>query len=239
MPRFFAENIFDKEVFLSKEDMHHLTKVLRVRNGEEIVICNKKGTDYLCKTEILQNEVTLKIISSKPTETEPRLSITLFQALPKSDKMNLIIQKAVELGVVKIVPFISKFCVSRPDEKNIDKKVERWNKISYEASKQCGRGIIPEICDVISFEEAVLQSKNYELSLICYENGGRNLNDFNFKSLKSACFFIGSEGGFSEEEIAFAQRENLEKITLGKRILRCETAPLVSLAIMLNLSGDM
>ena len=139
-PRFFTENISDTAAVLDREDSKHVSQVLRMRPGEFAVICDGKGTDYLGRLESAEGECVFEILEKSPNQAEPSVHLRLFQAMPKGDKMDFIVQKAVECGACEVVPFISKRCVSRPDAKQLAKKTERWQRIAYEAAKQCGRG---------------------------------------------------------------------------------------------------
>ena len=152
MPRFFIDETPQGDtVALHGENAHHAGRVLRLRPGEALTLCDGAGTDFDCTVEqVEKDEVVCRVQASHPSETEPRQDMTLFMALPKSDKMEFVMQKSVELGVRKIVPFLSKNCVSRPDK--TDKKVERWRKIAVEAAKQCGRGYLPEVTAVLKCE---------------------------------------------------------------------------------------
>ena len=138
MPRFFTDNINDKTAVITGDDAKHIGKVLRSRIGERVTVCDMAGFDYECEIAEIGEQVLLNVISKTPNETEPSVYVHLFQALPKSDKMEFIIQKAVELGVSEITPVLSARCVSRPDESKMQKKVRRWNAVAYEAAKQCG-----------------------------------------------------------------------------------------------------
>lgn len=238
MPRFFSNNILDNKITIEGEDAKHITKVLRMRIGEKVTICNMNGTDYECEILSLGDIVSLLILSKDKNKTEPSINITLYQALPKSDKMEFIIKKAVELGVTRIVPFQSKFCVTKLDDKSAEKKLLRYNKIAFEAAKQSGRGIIPLVDNVLSFEQAVLESQN-QTSILYYEHGGEKTNNIISKNETKVNLFIGSEGGFSQEEVIFAKENNFKIATLGKLILRCETAPIVATTLVLTATDNM
>ncbi len=151
--------------------------------------------------------------------------------------MEFIIQKAVELGACEIIPVMTSRCISRPDKKSMQKKLIRYNRISYEAAKQCGRGIIPEVHDLVEYKNAISMIKDESMGIIFYECGGEKLNNFKFSS-EYINVFIGSEGGFSKSEIDFAIENGWKTATLGNRILRCETAPVAALAILMNLTEN-
>lgn len=234
MPRFFSTNFNGDTAIIRGTDANHISRSLRMKKGEEIIVCDTKGTDYKCVAESFGDEVVCKILEKYKSNTEPNIFVTLYQSMPKQDKLELIIQKSVELGVSKIVPVLSKRCISRPDKKSMQKKLERYSKISLEAAKQSGRGIIPQISDMLSYKDAVKTSSCDDLSLICYEGGGKNLNEMDYKDIKTVSIFVGGEGGFDSDEIEYATQNGLIKIGLGPRILRCETAPLAALSILMN-----
>ncbi len=243
VPRFFAEkeNITDSAVYITGDDVKHISKVLRLRTGDEITVCDGDKTDYECSiSEISGDRVVAEIREVHPNKAESEICLTLYQGLTKGDKMDYIIQKCVELGVSKIVPVLTKRAVSRPSDG--DKKVVRWQKIAAEAAKQCGRGIIPEVGKICTFEEAITEAggDKKSLNLMPYEcEGERHLRD-SLKAYtgKNVSVFIGPEGGFDESEVGFAKAKGVKTITLGPRIMRTETAPLaVSAAIMYEI-GD-
>lgn len=241
MPRFFVSEQPENGVLtLRGEDAHHAGRVLRLRPGESVTLCNGKGTDFDCSIETVEKDaVVCHVRDSHPAETEPRQQLTLFMALPKSDKMDFIVQKAVELGAREIVPYLSKNCVSRPDK--TEKKVERWQKIALEAAKQCGRGYLPAVGAVVSFEQAAVQAAQSQTALFFYENERQTgLHDALLHGVgETVSLMIGPEGGFAPEEAAFAAETGLTSVSLGTRILRCETAPIVALAAVLYAGGNM
>lgn len=239
MPRFFSDNIFEDKIVIDQEDSKHIKKVLRMKIGDELIVSSSHKMDYQCVISSLDGEnVELEIIYNKPNETEPTVEVVLYQALPKSDKMDLIMQKAVELGVTKIVPILTKRCVSRPDEKSMKKKIVRYQKIVKEAAKQCGRGIIPVVDEMKTFEQVIQNPDNLEKMIIFYEGGGERINDIVSQNQKSVGIIIGSEGGFDLEEVEKAVDNGILKATLGKLILRCETAPLTAISILMNITKN-
>lgn len=237
MPKFF----FDKkdrsggQICLHGEDEKHIKTVLRAKEGEELTLCDGEGMDYQCRISSLADGVQLEVLSKAPCETEPKTKITLYQGLPKADKMELIIQKCVELGVERIVAVSTERAIVKLDKKE-GKKLERWQKIAEAAAKQSGRGKIPEIGgQVLKFKDAVAEAKRLDGAIIPYEREEKTgLREFvqNFEG-ESIGVFIGPEGGFAEEEIALAQENGITPITLGKRILRTETAGMTTTAILL------
>ena len=183
--------------------------------------------------------MTCRVVSCHAADTEPKQSITLFMALPKGDKMEFIVQKAVELGVSRIVPYLSKNCVSRPDK--TEKKVERWRKIAAEAAKQCGRGRLPEVAAVVPVAQAIAQAAESETALFFYENERRTgLHDALAGGVRdTVSLMVGPEGGFDPAEAKAAVDAGLQSVSLGTRILRCETAPIAALAAVLYAGGNM
>jgi 16S rRNA (uracil1498-N3)-methyltransferase len=250
MNRFFLpETGFESGLItITGDDANHIGFALRKRVGDEIVF-TRDGKDYFTEIrEIGQGFVTAAITRVEAVRSEPKLKLTLFQALPKSDKMELIIQKCTELGVSKIVPFISDRCVSRP--KDAAAKLSRWRRVAESAAKQSGRGIIPEVAEISLFDgiikciDGFLASKREESHFgdtippvfLCNENGGEKLTLP--KRAESAAVIVGAEGGFTAREIALAESAGAVSITLGNRILRCETAPIAVSSIIMYLAGE-
>ena len=237
-PRFFGQSDGER-AFITGEDAKHLGAVLRMKAGELVVLCDNNGTDSLCRICLCQKEmVELEVLESRKNDAEPSVEITLFQCLPKSDKMDFIVQKATELGVSAVVPVLSKRCVSRPDEKSSVKKTDRWQKIAEEAAKQSGRGRIPQILPLTNFGKAVEEYSGKGTGILFYECGGKRVTELITEKTAKIGIFIGSEGGFEPEEAAFAEERGIALATLGKRILRCETAPVAALAVLMNLTGN-
>ena len=241
MPRFFVDQQpQDGVLTLTGENAHHAGRVLRLRVGEGVILCDGAGMDFDCTVEAVEKEaVTCRVVSCHTADTEPKQSITLFMALPKGDKMEFIVQKAVELGVSRIVPYLSKNCVSRPDK--TEKKVERWRKIAAEAAKQCGRGRLPEVAAVVPVAQAIAQAAESETALFFYENERRTgLHDALAGGVRdTVSLMVGPEGGFDPAEARAAVDAGLQSVSLGTRILRCETAPIAALAAVLYAGGNM
>ena len=181
----------------------------------------------------MEDGCLLRVVEKKPCENEPDVFVTLYQALPKGDKMDYIVQKCVELGVGKIVPMLTERCVSRPDEKTLEKKRARWQKIALQAAMQSRRGTVPEVCSCVSFGEAVSLSAQNDKTVFFYELGGDSVKTILDEKPKTIGMFIGSEGGFSAQEAQQAIGSGAAAATLGKRILRAETAPLAGLSIIM------
>jgi len=235
MPRFFVptDNFDNDTVRITGEDARHIARALRMAKGEHITVCDMKGYEYDCVLEDFDADVCVSAVILKKTksENEPPYTVTLYQASPKGDKLEYIVQKAVELGACNIVPFISDRCVSRPDEKSARKKAERLSKIAHEAAKQCGRAVLPAVDDYCSFERMLDAAEGAELKLFLYEGDGTEPLPEVLKTQKSesgipstVAVIIGSEGGFSLDETRRARERGFTLCGLGKRILRTETA---------------
>lgn len=244
MPRFFIDqkDIFDNYIIISGEDFNHIKNVLRLNCGDRITICDGKGNDYISVIQNIETKnIFADIVEVQKNRNEAPINVTLYQGIPKSDKMDFIIQKSVELGVGKIVPVITERTVVRlNDKKDIDNKVRRWQRISLEAAKQCNRGIVPVIDTPVKFSAALVQNKEFDLSLIPYEKEVcKGLKGSIKKSnISNIAVLIGPEGGFSENEIEAAVLEGINPVTLGPRILRTETAGIAVLSILMYELGD-
>lgn len=248
MYRFFVDKnqIAQKTVIITGSDFNHIKNVLRMREGEEISVMTE-GDDNEYRCEIASygdNEVTCNIMFVKRSDVELPCKITLYQGLPKADKMELIIQKAVELGAYRIVPVATKRAVVKLERGKEDKKIARWNAISEAAAKQSKRAVIPKVENVLSFKDAIKECESANIKLIPYELSDpdsmektRSIID-GIKAGDEIAIFIGPEGGFSEEEIEMAVNSDVLPITLGHRILRTETAGFVVLSwLVLKLEG--
>lgn len=241
MYRFYVDQDQIGEEFITIKgiDVNHIKNVLRMRTGEKLIICNGQGKDFYCIIDSeSKDEIIVSIEEVCNTDTELDGKIYLFQGLPKKDKMELIIQKAVELGVFEIIPVMTQRTVVKlEDKKKEDKKVERWQLIATSAAKQSNRGIIPTVSGTMSFKESLDYAKNMDIKIIPYENA----DDINktkeiiqsIKSGQSVGIYIGPEGGFEEKEIGQALEAGVLPITLGRRILRTETAGLAILSMIM------
>lgn len=239
-PRFFTENIFGETAVIEGEDAKHAAAALRMRAGDYAVVCDGHKTDYLVEmTESAPERCVFKILETTPNEAEPSIHLRLFQAMPKGDKMEFIVQKAVECGASEIIPFFSERCVSRPDKKQMDKKLVRYRKIALEAAKQCGRGIIPTVGEAVEFSElkTLISAKN--TGILFYECSTVPLREAVTEFRENVDIVIGSEGGFEPREAEELRELGLASASLGKRILRCETAPVAAISILMNLTGNM
>lgn len=245
MYHFFVseEQINGENAYIEGSDVNHIANVLRMKPGEELLISVKGDWDYLCKiVDIETDRVNLKVLESIEQRELP-VNITLLQGIPKSDKLEMIIQKAVELGVSEIIPVKTKRVVVKIDEKKVDTKVNRWNAIAESAAKQSKRSIIPKVYEPMSIDNALEIVKDFGVKLIPYENADgidktRKILD-NMDKTKNIAVFIGPEGGFEESEVERIKNSGFEVITLGKRILRTETAGLALLSnIMIRLEDE-
>ena len=239
MHRFFVEpsQIGEKEIVITGPDVNHIRNVLRMRAGEELLAADGQGSEYRCILRELQDsEIRAEICRKLSGSAELSSRITLFQGLPKSDKMDLILQKCVELGVFRIVPVTTKRTVVKLDAKKEESRRKRWTAVSESAAKQSGRGIIPEISGVQSFREAVEEAGELDVCLIPYEKAENMARTREILSGipagASIGVFIGPEGGFEEEEVREAMAAGARPITLGRRILRTETAGMAVLAML-------
>lgn len=240
MYQFFVEEsqIQDKTVIIEGSDVNHIKNVLRMKIGEEFnVVTSASDKEYRCAVkEFTEDEVICDLLFIKENNTELDAEIWLFQGLPKADKMELIIQKAVELGAAKIVPVAMDRSVVKLDEKRADKKIARWNAISEAAAKQSKRRIVPEVTDIVTFGEAMEMTKDFDKKILPYELADmeaiQKTRDIvaSVKSGDKVAIYIGPEGGFSEREIDKADENGCERVTLGHRILRTETAGFVVLS---------
>ena len=226
-------------ITLGRDDSHYISQVLRMKTGEQLKVVLKDGIEALCEVcEITKDEVTLKITGTEKNTSEPPYGIVLYQSVSKGERMELTIQKCVELGVTKIVPVFSSRCVVRPDEPKKQKsKTERWQKIALEAARQSGRGIIPEVAQPLFFAQAVEDSRRCDTVLFPWEEEhGETLKQALShleKKPQSIAVFIGPEGGYDVSEAELAREAGAVTVTVGERILRTETAGAAVLAMLL------
>ena len=223
---------------LTGENAKH-AKVLRLKAGEEVLLCDGAGTESLC-TVVDPESLTLQVGECRPSASEARVRVSVYMAFPKADKLEHVIQKATELGAAEIVAFPSARCVSRPDEKSICKKLERWQKIAASAAEQSGRGVIPEVLVMASYEKALERASKAEKAILFYEHEDTVTLRSALESgaYKTISLLTGPEGGLEEREVSQALTAGLIVCTLGKRILRCETAPLCALSAVMYAAGE-
>ena len=240
MQHFFADPscVDGEQIRLTGSDVNHMKNVLRMKPGEEVWVSDGEGMDYFCSVEgYEEKEAVLRVVKKEVSQTELASRLILFQGLPKGDKMEWIVQKAVELGAYSIVPFAAKRSVVKLDQKKAGKKRERWQAIAKGAAEQSKRGIVPQVQDVMSFQEAMNYAKELDVVLVPYElQEGMKATEAVISKIEpgqSVGIFIGPEGGFDESEIEQAKEAGAIPITLGKRILRTETAGLTTLSILM------
>ena len=240
MHHFFVdpEQICDEKVVIEGSDVNHMKNVLRLKTGDMVEVIDGIGNNYLCALEEIEAQsVRLHILDVRKADSELPSKIYLFQGLPKGDKMELIIQKAVELGVYEVIPVATRRAVVKLDEKKAAKKIVRWNAIAEGGAKQSGRSRLPEVREVMTYAEALKYAKDLDVVLIPYEKakGIEKTRQIISEIVpgQSVGIFIGPEGGFEEEEIKLAEEHGVMPITLGKRILRTETAGLAALSILM------
>ncbi len=230
MPKFFVlpEAADENEVRIIGDDARHIARSLRMAVGDEVVVSAGDGCDMRVRlTKIRDEECVGEIISREPSRAEPPYSLTLYMAMPKGDKLEVIVQKAVELGATSVVPFTSERCIKRPAEDKIEKITTRLSRIAKEAAGQCGRAVLPTVLPLMSFSEMLERLPAHDLALFCYE-GEENTS---IKSAlaaerpKSIAVIVGAEGGFSKREAEEIKARGAVSVSLGRRILRCETAP--------------
>ncbi len=242
MTRFFvsAEELSRDFIVLTGDNAAH-GKVLRLRNGEEVAVCDGKGQECLCTvSDVSPGQISLVVKARQAASTEARVKASVYMAFPKGDKLEHVIQKATELGAYEIVAFPSNRCIAKPDSKSIPKKLERWNKIALSAAQQAGRGYVPEVIALDSFEKALQRAAQADTSVLFYENERAATLQMTLqeKSFDSVSLLTGPEGGLEDREVEKAKEFGLSVCTLGSRILRCETAPLCALSAVMYHSGE-
>ena len=242
MVRFFVkpEELQPDFLVLTGENAQH-AKVLRLKNGEQVLVCDGQGSECVCTvSDVSPGQIGLVVNKRQESETEARVRVSVYMAFPKADKLEHVIQKATELGAYEIVAFPSSRCISKPDEKSLQEKLDRWQKIAASASEQSGRGRIPQVLTVGSYKEALLRASKADKALLFYENEQATtlrmaLSDSPYETVS---LLTGPEGGLEEREVREAMDAGLRVCTLGKRILRCETAPLCALSAVMYDAGE-
>ena len=250
MPKFFVKSnqIEEDKIIITGEDVNHIKNVLRLSSDDDIQICDiDTSINYICKISSIDNDkIECNILNQIDSEAESNVHINVFQGLPKSDKMELIIQKSVELGINEITPVEMKRCVVKIEDKAKSKKIERWQKISEVAAKQCGRDRVPKINNVTNIKNICNLVSEYDIVLLAYENEEENTLKNELLKLKNETneklrigIIIGPEGGLDKEEVEFLKANGAKPITLGKRILRTETVAFVLTSIIMYELGDL
>ena len=242
MTRFFVEpeQLQPEFLVLTGENAQH-AKVLRLKNGEEVLVCDGQGREGLCTvSDVSPGQISLVVKDRRESETEAAVKVSVYMAFPKADKLEHVIQKATELGAFEIVAFPSSRCVSRPDEKSLKKKLERWQKIAASAAEQSGRGRVPQVIVLPSFKAALERAAQADKALMFYENEHAVTLRMALESgsFSTVSLLTGPEGGLEVSEVEQARAAGLEVCTLGRRILRCETAPLCALSAVMYAAGE-
>lgn len=242
MTRFFIkpEDMQPDFFVLTGENAKH-AKVLRLKPGEEVLVCDGQGKECICTvSDVSPEQISLVVKKRQESETEALVKASVYMAFPKADKLEHVIQKATELGAYEIIAFPTSRCVSRPDEKSLVKKLERWQKIAASAAEQSGRGRVPQVLVLPSYKAALDRASQADLALLFYENEQSTTLKMALQSspYKSVSILTGPEGGLEPNEVSQAAAAGLKVCTLGKRILRCETAPLCALSAIMYDSGE-
>jgi 16S rRNA (uracil1498-N3)-methyltransferase len=242
MVRFFVspEEMSGEEIVLTGENAQH-AKVLRLKAGENVLVCDGSGKECVCTvSDVSDGQISLVVRSRQESETEADVLVSVYMAFSKGDKLEHVIQKATELGAFEIVAYPSARCVSRPDDKSLKKKLERWQKIAASAAEQSGRGRIPQVVALTSYQEALNRGGMSDKRIFFYENESAVTLRMSLESgcWKTVSIMTGPEGGFEASEVVKAQDTGWEVCTLGKRILRCETAPLCAVSAIMYHAGE-
>ena len=242
MARFFVPGEEMKPDFfvLTGENAQH-AKVLRLKAGEEVLVCDGQGNECICTvSDVSDGQISLVVKKRRDSESEAAVRVSVYMAFPKGDKLEHVIQKATELGAYEIIAFPSARCVSRPDDKSLKKKLERWQKIAASAAEQSGRGRIPQVLTLPSYKAALERAAQCDKALLFYENEQSTTLKMALQcgAYQTVSLLTGPEGGLEEKEVEQALQSGLQVCTLGKRILRCETAPLCALSAVMYDSGE-
>ena len=242
MTRFFVtpEELKPNFLVLTGENAQH-AKVLRLKNGEEVLVCDGEGQECLCAvSDVSQGQISLVVKDRRESASEATVKVSIYMAFPKADKLEHVIQKATELGAYEIVAFPSARCVSKPDEKSLQKKLERWQKIAASAAEQSGRGRVPQVLVLGSYKDALSRAAQADKALMFYENEQATTLRMAMEqgSAGTISLLTGPEGGLEEKEVDMAREHGLQVCTLGKRILRCETAPLCAMSAVMYACGE-
>ena len=242
MTRFFVEpeELNKKFTVLTGENAAH-AKVLRLKAGEQVLLCDGRGKECVCTvSDASPSAISLVLENTRESKSEPAVAVSVYMAFPKADKLEHVIQKATELGAYEIVAFPSGRCVSKPDEKSLSKKKERWQKIAASAAEQSGRGRIPEVVVLGSYKEALARGANADKAILFYENERATTLKMALEEggYQTVAILTGPEGGLEEREVEQAKDAGFQICTLGSRILRCETAPLCALSAIMYATGE-
>lgn len=242
MIRFFVPaNEFQSDFIVLRGENASHAKVLRVKNGDKVVVCDGEGNECICTvSDVAPNQVSLVVDAREVSSAEAKVQVTVYMAFSKGDKFEHVVQKATELGATELVAFPSARCVSKPDPKSLAKKLERWQKIAASAAQQSGRGRVPEVIVLNSFSEAIARAKTTDVPILFYENERATTlrSVLTAEPYRSVALITGPEGGLEQAEVDKALAEGVHVCTLGNRILRCETAPLCALSAVMYDSGE-
>lgn len=241
MAWFFTDTDITTEYYtVTGEDAAHIARSLRMKVGEALTLCTPDGRRHDCEiTAVDPDGVTVRVLGSTVCEQEPTVRVSLYIALMKGDKIDDVIQKAVELGVYEITPFLSARCISRPDDRSLLKKQQRWQKIADNAASQSRRGVMPRVNPCVELREIARDAGGFDRAIVCYECGGEPLRSLIPADAQSVAIITGAEGGFEEAEIALLQEAGIAVATLGKRILRAQTAPIAALCAAMLITGNL
>lgn len=242
MTRFFVtpDELQPDFLVLTGENAQH-AKVLRIKCGEEVLVCDGQGAEAVCTvSDVSPGQVSLVVKKRQDSASEAAVKVSVYMAFSKGDKLEHVIQKATELGAYEIIAFPSSRCVSRPDDKSLKNKLERWQKIAASAAEQSGRGVIPKVLALKSYDEAIARAAQADMPILFYENEQATTlrMALDSKPFATASLLTGPEGGLEPSEVEKASRAGLRVCTLGKRILRCETAPLCALSAVMYHAGE-
>jgi len=242
MTRFFVspDEVQNDSILLTGENAAH-GRVLRLKAGERILVCDGNGKEYLCQIDSVDSvQIQTSVLEAKCSSSEPGAFVSIYMAFPKADKLEHVIQKATELGAGEIVAFPSERCVSKPDEKSLKKKLERWQKIAASAAEQSGRGRIPQVVVLGSYREALERGSAADKAILFYENEQATTLRMALEQgqYQTVALLTGPEGGLEEKEVKLARDAGFSICTLGRRILRCETAPLCALSALMYHLGE-
>ena len=242
MVRFFVEpqEVTGESIILTGENAQH-AKVLRLKAGEQVLVCDGQGNECLCQVQsFVAGELEVSVLERRASETEAAVQVSVYMAFPKADKLEHVIQKATELGAYEIVAFPSGRCVSRPDEKSLRKKLERWQKIAASAAEQSGRGRVPQVLVLESYRAALERAAEADRAILLYENERATTLKMALEEapLSTVSILSGPEGGLEEKEVRQALDAGIRVCNLGRRILRCETAPLCALSAIMYAAGE-
>ncbi len=237
--RYFLTTINGNTATVGGPEAAHLVKVMRIKEGDSVILTDKSGWDYTAVAkDIGKDEISFDVVSKEKNPAEPEKKLTVYMALPKSDKLEFITQKMCELGAVRLVPFVSEYCVAQKSKKD-DSKVSRLQKISDEACKQSGRSVPMVVENTHTFKEILSQLPEYDKVLLFYEHGSEKLRRINFSEYGNVAIIIGSEGGFSQREADLMMEKGAVNIVLGARILRCETAAVTAASLVMFSMGEL